>query len=129
VGSLPTPGSEVLDLLVLQSRLNLPQADALSSVVLLSLAADPRGGKADRNAPRRKSPQGQSHSHLPRSRDPRNHSTPMKLLTPRRHILETRVDRYILDALSSRPLSVAASALLTDKREAASRYLGEEGDR
>src|SRR5215208_5378293 len=33
----------------------------------------------------------------------------MKLLTPRRHILETRVDRYILDALSSRLLSVAAS--------------------
>jgi hypothetical protein len=33
-GSLSTPGSEVLDLLVLQSRLKPPQADALSSVVL-----------------------------------------------------------------------------------------------
>jgi hypothetical protein len=74
-----------------------------------SVAAEPRGGKADRNARRRKSPQGQGYSHLPRSRDPRDHSTPMKLLTPRRHILETRVDHYILDALSSRLLSVVAS--------------------
>jgi hypothetical protein len=74
-----------------------------------SVAADPRGGKSDRNARHRKSPQGQGHSYLSRSRNPRDHSTPMKLLTPRRHILETRVDRYILDALSSRLLSVAAS--------------------
>jgi hypothetical protein len=33
--SIPTTGSEVLDLLVLQSRPKPPQADALSSVVLL----------------------------------------------------------------------------------------------
>src|SRR5215218_5453281 len=33
----------------------------------------------------------EGHSHLPRSRNPRDHSTPMKLRTPRRHILETPV--------------------------------------
>jgi hypothetical protein len=56
-------GSEVLDLLVLQSRIKPPQPDALSSVgSRASLAADPRGGKTNRNARRRKNPQGQGHS-------------------------------------------------------------------
>ena len=102
-------GSEVLDLLLLLIRIKPPPGRRVVLRCPASLAADSRGGKMDRNARRRKSPQGQGHSHLPQSRNPRDHSTPTKLFTPRRHILESGVDRYTLDALSSRILSVAVS--------------------
>jgi hypothetical protein len=39
----------------------------------------------------------------------RTKARPYETTYPRRQILETRVDLYILDALSSRPLSVAAN--------------------
>jgi hypothetical protein len=107
-GNLLPPGQRYSISWSFKAALNLPKptyCPPWSS----SLAADSRGGKTDRNAPRGKSPQGQSHPHLPRSRNPRDHSTPIKLLTPRRHILDTRVDLYILDALTSQLLSVAAS--------------------
>jgi hypothetical protein len=63
----------------------------------------------------RKSAQDQDYAHLPRSKNPRNHSAPKKPLTPRRHIRKTRVDSYILGALSSWLPFVVASSVLTDE--------------
>jgi hypothetical protein len=63
----------------------------------------------------RKSAQDQDHAHLPRSKNPRNRSAPKNPLTPRRHIRKTRVDSYILGALSSWLPFVVASSVLTDE--------------
>jgi hypothetical protein len=63
----------------------------------------------------RKSAQDQDHSHLSRGKNPRNHPAPKKLLTPRRHVLKTRVDSYILGALSSWLPFVVVSSILTDE--------------
>ena len=63
----------------------------------------------------RKSAQDQDYTHLPRSKNPRNSSAPKKPLTPRRLVLKTRVDSYILGALSSWLPIVVASWVLTDE--------------
>ena len=79
------------------------------------LVADPRDLKTDRYARQRKSAQDQGSMRLPRSKKPRYHSAPKKPLTSRRHILKMRVDSYILGALSSWPLQIVASWVVTDE--------------